>query len=157
MPVAARNGVTPLPASVPVVRDLADLLRAIDAGAPTVVSIPGGGGSVGAGVWAAMTAAARVDRPGRTFVAVLDCADRPGHALAAWRAGVRDVAFAADAPAAARLAAIAARMGLRLWASTSDGGPPALGSLQEPAPSANRAPATLISEQSAPPEPQDIR
>ena len=94
-----------------------------------------------------MVAAANAARPGRDFVAVLDCADRPGHVLAAWRAGVADVAFAADAPAAPRLAAIAAGSGLRLWATPSVRGIPALGSLQVGASSANQAPATPTSEQ----------
>lgn len=142
-----RNAMTPLPASVPTVRDLAALLAALDAGVETIVSIPGGGGSLGGGVWAAMVAAARAARPGRAFVAVLDCADRPGHVLAAWRAGVTDVAFAAGAPAAPRLVAIAAEAGLRLWASPSVGGIPARGSLQDGASSANQAPATPTSEQ----------
>jgi hypothetical protein len=137
----------PLPPTTPVVRDLAGLLAAIDGGAATVVSIPAAGGSVGAGAWAAMVAAARAARPGRAFVSVLDCADRPGHVLAAWRAGVTDVAFAAGAKAATRLVAIAAEAGLRLWASPSDRGSPVLGSLQELASSANQAPATPTSEQ----------
>lgn len=138
---------TPLPPAAPVVRDLADLLAAIDGGAATVVSIPAAGGSLGAGAWAATVAAARAARPGRPFVAVLDCADRPGHVLAAWRAGVTDVAVAPDAPAAPRLAAIASRTAMRLWASPSVRGTPALGSLQELPSSANQAPATPTSEQ----------
>jgi hypothetical protein len=138
---------TPLPASAPTVRDLADLLAALDAGAETVVSIPGAGGSMGAGAWAAMVSAAHAAWPGRAFVAVLDCADRPGHVLAAWRAGVADVAFAAHAPAAPRLAAIAAASGLRIWAAPSVGGILARGSLQETVSSANQAPATPPSEQ----------
>lgn len=137
----------PLPPATPVVRDLADLLAAIDGGAATVVSIPAAGGSLGGGAWAAMVAAASSARPGLAFVAVLDCADRPGHVLAAWRAGATDVAFAPDAPAAPRLAAIAAQTGLRLWASPSVRGTPALGSLQDGASSANQAPATPTSEQ----------
>jgi hypothetical protein len=142
-----RNAMTPLPSSAPTVRDLADILAALDAGAQTVVSIPGAGGSLGAGTWAAMVSAARAARPGRAFAAVLDCADRPGHVLAAWRAGVTDVAFASGAPATPRLAAIAAGSGLRLWVSPSVGGILARGSLQETVSSANQAPATPPSEQ----------
>jgi hypothetical protein len=46
---------------------------------------------------------------------VLDCADAPGQALAALRAGVRRLVLAETAPGFAAVAAAAAEVGAELW------------------------------------------
>ncbi len=56
------------------------------------------------------------------FTAVLDCADLPGAALGALRAGVRDVALSGPPEVVARVAAVAEAMGANLH-------PPAQGGL----------------------------
>jgi len=94
----------------------AALAAAAQLGVPlTVVSAAGAGVHAGAGWWAAMVEAARPTFPSVHLTAVLDCGDQPGHVLAAWRAGVADVRFSGEGPAADRLDAIAVSLGRRLW------------------------------------------
>jgi len=57
---------------------------------------------------------ARAEMPGHCFEWVLDCADEPGLALSALRAGIGVVRFDAGEPAADRLADIARQLGARI-------------------------------------------
>ncbi|WP_114394363.1 hypothetical protein [Oleisolibacter albus] len=109
----------PLPPNPIRIRSLADgraaLAVARELGCPLVlVSDPGAAGFAGPGWWAALESALDTAADGHPLVALLDCADNPGHVLAAIRAGVRDIAFAGPADVGARLADIAAQAGSRL-------------------------------------------
>jgi hypothetical protein len=100
---------------------------ALDAAAALGVAVrlssaPGAGCHAGAGWFRALVESARRTRPGVAFTAVLDCADTPGAALAALRAGVRDVALGGPPEVVERVRAIAAAQGARLH-------PPATGGL----------------------------
>ena len=61
-----------------------------------------------------MVAGAAADYRGMKLQAVLDCADKPGHALAALRLGLKDIAL--DGKAHGKVASIAKQMGARLHA-----------------------------------------
>jgi hypothetical protein len=80
----------------------------------TLVSAPGAGAYAGAPWFAAIVALAAAETPGCTVSAVLDCADQPGTALAALRAGMRRVRFTGAAETASRLGEIAAQYGARI-------------------------------------------
>jgi hypothetical protein len=96
-------------------------LEAVPAGgALLVVSADGAGGHAGAGWFKALIEQAERARPDLRLTAVLDCADKPGHVLAALRAGVRDIAFQGNDAAAARLAGLAAESGARLHRALPD-------------------------------------
>jgi hypothetical protein len=103
------------------VRNVADALTACRAAATarsvvTLVSPPGAGLFAGPVWFKALTAIVRREsgatRKDARFV--LDCADAPGAVLAAIRAGVEACAFAGNAKARSRLAAIAERAGVAL-------------------------------------------
>lgn len=99
-----------------IVHDLAQARAAVAAaaalGAPVLLlSPPGAAAYLGAGYFKAMAQAARAGHPGARVVAVLDCGEAPGHALAALRAGVDAVCFRGAAETAARLADVAAQSG----------------------------------------------
>ena len=70
--------------------------------------------SAGAGWVKAVVEAARRAVPGVPSLAVLDCADMPGYALGAFRAGLEAVCFSGSAKVAAKLAQIARVQGRRL-------------------------------------------
>ncbi len=74
----------------------------------TLLSAP----AMAPGVFLAWVAAAV--RPGMTHQAMVDCADAPGLALAALRAGVRLLVLA-PCPGFAAVAAVAEECGARLW------------------------------------------
>jgi fructose/tagatose bisphosphate aldolase len=98
----------------------AALRAAAEAGCPLLLaSAPGAGCYAGAGWFAALVAAARAEFPDADLAAELDCADQPGAALAALRAGVAQVRFrpgsdGGNAEAAARLGEIAGQLGATL-------------------------------------------
>lgn len=86
-----------------------------------VVSAPAAGLHAGALWWQALVAEGAAS--GATVAAaVLDCADCPGRAMGALRAGLRDVLFDGTGPAAAALESLAAECGAKLWRKR----PPAL-------------------------------
>jgi len=110
-------GAPPPPAVA--VRSLAGLVEALDAAAAagvglTAISAPAAGCHGGAGWWTALVAAGREARPGVPFEDVLDCADMAGRAYEALTAGAGGVVFDGHPEAAARLEAVAARLGRRL-------------------------------------------
>lgn len=89
-----------------------------------LLSAPGAAGLLGA-PWflgLAAEAAARVPPPLPPWQAALDCADAPGHALAALRAGARLLVLDPACPAFAAVAAAAAEVGAALLPAR----PPAL-------------------------------
>lgn len=86
-----------------------------------LLSAPGAAGSLGAAWFQAIVAAAAAASPGVAHLAVLDCADAPGPALVAIRAGLRAVVLA-PCPASAAVAAAAAGCGAAVWTAR----PPAL-------------------------------
>jgi hypothetical protein len=89
----------------------------------TLVSAPGAGGYAGAAWFAALAAQGQAAFPRVAQRWVLDCADAPGHVLAALRAGVRAVVFTGAADARARLASIAASSGAELLEVVPGGAP----------------------------------
>lgn len=74
-------------------------------------SAPGAGAFAGAGFWRALVALAHQQFPGRIEADILDCADAPGAAMAALRAGCRHVALDAGCPAFYAVSAAAAAIG----------------------------------------------
>ena len=93
----------------------AALAAAADAGAALELwSAEGAAASAGAGWFKAVVEAARRAVPGVSSLAVLDCADMPGFALGAFRAGLEAVCFSGSAKVAAKLAQIARAQGSRL-------------------------------------------
>ena len=63
----------------------------------------------------AIVAAAAAAHPGVPHRAVLDCADAPGQALAALRAGLRELVLDPGCPAFAAVAGAAAACGAAIW------------------------------------------
>jgi len=127
------------------VHDLVQLRAALTAadGRPVlIVSGRGAGAHAGAGWWQALLAAAEGADGAMT---ALDCGEAPGPVLAAVRAGVADILCRPEAPdagtsgppVAARLAALAAAGGCRLWRPPL---PPVLdlGRVRDPAAAARR-------------------
>jgi len=78
-----------------------------------LLSAPDAGIYAGPGWFGAIVAAAREAVPEALFLAMLDCGDRPGAALAAIRAGVKGVIFTGGTDPAFRLADIAHQQGVR--------------------------------------------
>lgn len=100
-----------------VIHDQTQAAAALAAAGPagvTLLSSPGAAASLGAGWFAAIVAAAAAVRPYVPHRAVLDCADSPGLALAALRAGFRWLVLAPGAPARAQIQAVAAACGATL-------------------------------------------
>ncbi|ACI99217.1 hypothetical protein [Rhodospirillum centenum] len=85
-----------------------------------LVSPAGAAGYLGGGWWAALTALLRQEFPGTEITAVLDCADDPGHVLAALRAGCTELSFAGPPEVVVKLADIAAQHGARLHPPAAD-------------------------------------
>jgi hypothetical protein len=83
-----------------IVHGAPDVRRALaPARAVTLLSAPGAALYAGAGWWVALMAAARAAHPGRAFDDVLDCADAPGRAAEALRAGQRLLVLCGAPPA----------------------------------------------------------
>lgn len=96
-----------LPPAV-VVRSLAEALAALAHGLPvTLLSAPGAGAVAGAGWWRALCSAARAAHPDTGCTDVLDCADAPGRAMEAIRAGQAFLVLDPACPAFDRVAALA--------------------------------------------------
>ncbi len=87
-----------------------------------LVSVPGAGLALGPAGWRALVARAAALAPGAAFGDALCCADAPGAALAALRAGCGLVILDGAVPAFGQVAAAAAQSGARLLAAR----PPAL-------------------------------
>ena len=114
----------PLPSlTVPsaiLVHGIGDLRAALEAAsslgrALTVLSIPGAAGSAGPAWFHALIQAGAAEFPDVPLTGVLDCTDRPGHALAALRAGCRDLLMDGSVPAWPRVQAIAEASAARLY------------------------------------------
>lgn len=102
-----------------IVHNLAQARAAIaaaeTAGKPvTLMSTPGAAGYVGAPYWRELMAAAGADKAAVAVTAILDCGDKPGHALGALAEGIECVRVAASDDVLARIADIAARSGAAL-------------------------------------------
>ena len=79
-----------------------------------LLSAPGAAGYLGPDWFLGIVAAAAAAVPGVPHKAVLVCADAPGQALAALRAGVPEVVLDPACPAFAQVAAVAAALGARI-------------------------------------------
>ncbi len=104
--------------SAVVVHGLAEAIAALAEAGPDgvlLLSARGAAGSLGAGWFLAILAAAATAYPGVPYRAALDCADQPGHALAALRAGARLLVLDPDCPAFAAVAGAAAELGAEVW------------------------------------------
>lgn len=99
-----------LPRAV-VIHGLTDARAALRPGRPvTLLSGAGAASYAGCGWWRALVARALAEA-GRDAPDVLDCADAPGRAVEALRAGCRWVVLAGDVPAFADVADRAAVLG----------------------------------------------
>ena len=99
-----------LPPAV-VVHGLADVRAALRPGrSVTLLSAPGAASYAGCGWWRALVAQALAEA-GRDAPDVLDCADAPGRAVEALRAGCRCLVLDPAVPAFADIAARAAASG----------------------------------------------
>jgi hypothetical protein len=97
----------PLPPAI-VVHGLADAVAALAPGLPvTLLSAPAAGIYAGAGWWRALVEAARATHPATPCADVLDCADAPGMAMAAIRAGQVLLVLDPACPAYRRIAMLA--------------------------------------------------
>jgi hypothetical protein len=105
-----------LPPAV-IVHGLAQARLAVATGPVTLLSAPGAALYAGCGWWRAVVAASLTTGPD-----VLDCADAPGRAMEALRAGCRIIVLDPAVPAAALVAVRAATIG----AAVLDAPPPAL-------------------------------
>jgi hypothetical protein len=105
-----------LPPAV-IVHGLAQAQLAVAAGPVTLLSAPGAALYAGCGWWRAVVAASGTAGPD-----ILDCADAPGRAMEALRAGCRIVILDPAVPAAPLVAARAAVIGAVVLAAP----PPAL-------------------------------
>jgi hypothetical protein len=94
-----------LPPAV-IVHGLAQARLAVAAGPVTLLSAPGAALYAGCGWWRALVAASLTAGPD-----VLDCADAPGRAMEALRAGCRIIVLDPAVPAAGLVAARAAAIG----------------------------------------------
>jgi len=81
----------------------------------TLVSAPDAGIYAGPGWFRGVIDAAREAVPSARFLALLDCGDRPGAALAAIRTEIEGVIFTGRADVTRRLADMAARHSVRLF------------------------------------------
>ncbi len=99
------------------VHALDDACAALAAAGPRgvlLLSAPGAGVFAGPGWFLALVAQAAAQSPVTEVEAALDCADAPGTALAAIRAGARLVVLDGACPAFAAVAAAAAEAGARV-------------------------------------------
>jgi hypothetical protein len=79
-----------------------------------LLSAPGAAGYLGPDWFLGIIVAAAAAAPGVPHKPVLDCADAPGQALGALRAGLRDLVLDSACPAFAQVAAAAAELGGRV-------------------------------------------
>ncbi|HEY0421207.1 MAG TPA: hypothetical protein VGC80_16950 [Acetobacteraceae bacterium] len=95
-----------------IVHGLDDARAALRPGlAATLLSAPGAALYAGCLWWRAVVAAAAAEYPATPVVDLLDCADAPGQAMAALRAGCRALVLDPACPAYPRVHAAAAAMG----------------------------------------------
>ncbi len=95
-----------------IVHGLVDARHVLALGAPvTLLSAPGAAGYAGCLWWREMVDAARQAHPGAEAPDVLDCADAPGHAMAALRSGICRLVLSPAVPAFAAVRQIAERQG----------------------------------------------
>lgn len=95
-----------------VVHDLGGACAALRPGQPvTLLSAPGAALFMGCGWWRALIAAAQAAHPGTPMADILDCADAPGHAMAALRIGQRLLILSPTCPAYPAVTATAATLG----------------------------------------------
>lgn len=93
-------------------------------------SAPGAAAYLGAAVFREIVDQAAADHPNALQAAVLDCGDSPGHALAAFRHGIREVRLEAPPAVRARVADIAQKVGCAL--DENDGPVLDLGEVADP-------------------------
>lgn len=84
--------------------------RALDAPL-TLISAPGAAAYAGAPWFLALLDQARSMAPDLAVAGILDCAEDPGHAMAALRAGAAVIVFTGEAAVAEKLSALAAESG----------------------------------------------
>lgn len=118
MPAAVR-GATQAAAGAPavVVHGRAEAEAALALAGPRgvlLLSAPGAAGSLGPEGFLALVSAAAAARPGVPHRVALDCADAPGHALAALRSGL-ELLVLTPCPGFAAVAAAAEARGATLW------------------------------------------
>jgi hypothetical protein len=111
-----------VPDAAIVIHSLGHAVAALNAAAEAdreivLLSAPEAGIYAGAGWFKALVAAARAAVPAAEFLAMLDCGDDAGAAMAAIRAGIADVVYTGRRDVAERLAAIAAAHGARCIAA----------------------------------------
>jgi hypothetical protein len=125
MHAAVVHATATMPPAV-VVHDPSQAAAALAAAGPLgvlLLSAPGAAGSLGPGWFLALVRQAMAGAPpGVPHRAALDCADAPGHALAALRAGARLLVLDPSAPAFPGVVAAAAEIGAEVLAAR----PPAL-------------------------------
>ena len=102
-----------------VIHGLADARAALAAGDAlrlpvTLISGPGGGSYAGPAWFNEVVRAASAEFPQVAVTAILDCDDAPGHALGAFRAGVKAVRFTGREDVAEKLRDIAASLDAEL-------------------------------------------
>ncbi len=91
------------------------LATAAAMGSPvTLLSAAGAGGYAGAGWFKEVVALAASEFPGVSVRAILDCADAPGHVLAALREGIKVVRFTGTPDLRQRLVEIAEALGAEI-------------------------------------------
>ncbi len=95
-----------------VVHGLDDVRAALRPGGPvTLLSAPGAAGFAGGLWWRGLIGQARAEFPAAVLEDVLDCAEAPGHAMAALRIGQLRLVLDPACPAFAAVTAAAARLG----------------------------------------------
>jgi len=106
-----------------VVHGIADVRAALAPALPvTLLSARGAALFAGCGWWRALVEQTWREHPGAEIADVLDCADACGLALGALRIGQRRLILDTQAPGRAAVEAVAASLGVELWALR----PPAL-------------------------------
>ncbi len=105
-----------------IVHGLDDAQAALAVGRPvTLLSAPGAALYAGCLWWTALVAEARAGSPSVESSDILDCADAPGHALAAIRIGQPAIILDEQAPGFAAVAAIAEAQGCMTAARAAPG------------------------------------
>lgn len=103
-----------LPYPAIVVHGLAQANAALAEALPvTLLSAPGAASFAGPGWWRALIVRARAAHPHTPCQDVLDCADAPGHAMAAIRLGQAILVLDPACPAFARIASLATVLPVR--------------------------------------------
>lgn len=93
-----------MPRKAVIVHSLVQAKAALAPGQPVLLlSAEGAAGSAGPGWWREVIAAARAEYPDTDALALLDCGDAPGHAMAALAAGVTELSFHGSDPAVQKL------------------------------------------------------